>query len=143
MIALDTNLLLYAHREGMPEHVSSRKALEGLVDGMESWGIPAPVLLEFWSVVTHPMLPGGASTGEEATLFLRNFIQGGAGLVWDADAGFGWRVLEWAGRLNIRGPRIFDLQIGLMALEHGVTTIWSHDKGFVVVPGLRLVDPLS
>jgi len=41
MIALDTNLLIYAHRAGAPEHEGARAAIERLVDEGGAWGIPA------------------------------------------------------------------------------------------------------
>jgi len=37
---------------------------------------------------------------------------------------------------------IFDLQIGLTALDNGADQIWSHDAGFLAPPGLRIHDPL-
>jgi predicted nucleic acid-binding protein len=44
--------------------------------------------------------------------------------------------------MGIRGPRIFDLQIGMIALENGARELWTHDAGFVAVPGLKVRDPL-
>lgn len=40
------------------------------------------------------------------------------------------------------GPRIFDLQIALMAVEGGARELWTHDRDFVSVPGLRVHDPI-
>jgi len=45
--------------------------------------------------------------------------------------------------LDLCGPRIFDLQVGLTALEAGASEIWTHDTGFVGLPGLRIRDPLG
>ena len=45
--------------------------------------------------------------------------------------------------LKIVGRRIFDLQIALIAFENGATELWSHDKNFVGVPGLKVSDPLA
>ena len=45
--------------------------------------------------------------------------------------------------LGVSGPRIFDLQIGLIAFENGATEIWTHDNKFIRIPGLRLHDPFS
>ena len=58
MIALDTNLLIYAHRATMPEHSAARRAIERAVIHPQGWGIPLPCLAEFWSVVTHPAATG-------------------------------------------------------------------------------------
>ena len=48
-----------------------------------------------------------------------------------------------ASRDQIAGARIFDLLIALIALQHDATQIWSHDKSFVTLPGLELVDPIA
>jgi predicted nucleic acid-binding protein len=44
--------------------------------------------------------------------------------------------------LKIKGSHIYDLQIALIALEHGATEVWSHDRDFVSLPGLPVHDPL-
>jgi len=43
----------------------------------------------------------------------------------------------------VQGPRIFDLQIALTAFENGATEIWTHDRNFLSLPGLRVRDPFS
>gem|GEM_PF-7044891 len=50
MIAVDTNLLVYAHRAGCPEHAAARRAIEEAANDTEGWGIPSSCLFEFWSV---------------------------------------------------------------------------------------------
>ncbi|MEZ4272754.1 MAG: hypothetical protein R3C68_15380 [Myxococcota bacterium] len=56
--------------------------------------------------------------------------------------GFGQRLLQLARDLNVAGPRIFDLQIALVALENGAGEIWTCDAGFVQVPDLKVVNPI-
>ena len=46
-----------------------------------------------------------------------------------------------ARRLHVRGVRIFDLQIALVAADAGATELWSHDRQFVSLPGLPVVNP--
>jgi len=53
------------------------------------------------------------------------------------------RLLADAEQRGVSGPRIFDLQIALAALNGGATRIWTHDAGFLPVPGLVIEDPLS
>ncbi len=45
--------------------------------------------------------------------------------------------------MSVSGPRVFDLQIGLLALEAGVTEMWTHDAGFIALSGLKVDDPLA
>jgi len=141
MIAIDTNLLVYAHRSGLPEHRAARKAIEAASRDARGWGMTQPNVAEFWSVVTHPASRGGPSPPAEAGKFLRELWRAGA-QVWDSAEGFSERFLQAAARLSVHGPRIFDLQIALTAFDNGAAEIWTHDSGFVAFPGLRVHDPL-
>lgn len=59
-----------------------------------------------------------------------------------AGPSFSARLVRLAADLGVTGMRILDLQIGLCALDGGATELWSHDRGFVKIPGLVLHDPL-
>jgi uncharacterized protein len=142
MIALDTNILIYAHREGAPEHDSARKAVLAALDDPRGWGICLPSISEFWSIVTHPKIPGGPTAPKTVAHFFHYLITEGRGNIWTPGPGFGQRLMRWATSLNVRGKRIFDLQIAVIALEHGATEIWSHDERFVSVSGVKVYDPL-
>ena len=142
MIAIDTNILVYAHRAGLPEHDVARRALERAANSAPGWGIALASLTEFWSVVTHPASVGRPSTVKEAVNFLDSLRQAGAEF-WSPSAGFAYRLTSAAVGRNIRGPRIFDLQIALTALEAGAREMWTHDGDFASLPGLRVRDPLD
>lgn len=142
MIAVDTNLLVYAHRARTPEHARAQKAIERAAASSRGWGMASAVLPEFWSVVTHPASEGGPSTPAQAAAFVRALTNAGA-LVWLPGPGFGERLLQTASDLRVGGPRIFDLQIALTAFEGGATELWTHDAAFITVPGLRVHDPLK
>ena len=141
MIALDTNLLVYAHRSRTPEHVRARKAIDRAAAGDAGWGIAAASVAEFWAISTHPASDGRPSTPGQAAAFVRALVQAGAE-IWLPGPGFGDRLLQLATDLAVIGARVFDLQIALAAFEGGATEVWTHDAGFVKIPGLRLHDPL-
>lgn len=141
MIALDTNLLVYAHRSATPEHKAARAAIERAA-ASQAWGFAASVIAEFWAVVTHQASRGRPSTPDEALRFLAALETAGA-TVWTPGEGFGLRLAQVAADLGISGNRVFDLQIALCAFEGGAREIWTRDGGFVTVPGLRLVRPLA
>ena len=142
MIALDTNLLVYAHRSGVPEHRAAIRAIEKARLDPRGWGIALPCIAEFWSVVTHPSSRGGGSPPARARDFLRSLTAEAGAEVWLPRDGSWERVTKLAEDLGATGPRIFDLQIGVIAFENGVTEIWSHDRGFLSPPGLTVLDPL-
>lgn len=107
------------------------------------WGTPLPCIAEFWMVVTHPSATGRPSTPEEAGAFVYALQRDGRMEILEPMPGSGGRLMHLATHLGVTGPRIFDLQIGLCALQGGATELWSHDRGFMAPPGLRLVDPLT
>jgi len=101
------------------------------------WGIAAPAISEFWTVVTHPSARGKPSSPVEAATFVEFLIDQG-GRLWDPGAKFSARLLGIAVDLALVGPRVFDLQISLAARDNGVTEIWTNDSGFVAVPGMHV-----
>ena len=58
MIALDTNVLVYAHREDSPWHEAAHARVAELAEGRAPWVIPWPCLHEFLAIVTHPRIYG-------------------------------------------------------------------------------------
>lgn len=142
MIALDTNLLVYAHRSALPEHRAAKSAIEEAARHPTGWGIAMATVAEFWAVVTHPASSGRPSRPAEARDFLEAILDGG-GRLWTPQPGFGRRLMHLAAQTGLHGPRIFDLQIGLTAAENGATEIWTRDRRFVAPPGLRVHDPLA
>lgn len=142
MIAVDTNLLVYAHRSGFSSHSVAIQALEKAFRNPLGWGIPLTCTAEFWSIVTHAKMGDRPSNPDEARSFLDNILEDGGGLVLYPGTGLYSRLGRWAEELRVQGPRIFDLVIALTATDNGAVEIWTHDASFLEIPGLRVVDPL-
>lgn len=142
MIALDTNLLVYAFLPEVREHAAARGAIEKASDDPRGWGVALPSIAEFWMTVTHPSAVGGPSSLRTAQDFLDALIVEGPGILWMPTEPFWTRLLQMAVDLDVRGSRIFDLQIGLTAFDNGATEVWTHDRNFVSFPGIRVHDPL-
>ena len=56
MIAVDTNILVYAHRQDSEWHPSAARVIRGLAEGTSAWAIPWPCVHEFLAVATHPRI---------------------------------------------------------------------------------------
>lgn len=141
MIALDSNLLIYAHRGAADEHQAARTAIKRASGDARGWGIALPAVAEFWSVVTHPAAAGGPSTPRQAAAYFSELIEAGAKVFHPAER-FEARLLRLAEDLQVGGPRIFDLQIALASFDGGATEIWTHDRNFLSFPRIRVHDPL-
>lgn len=143
MIAVDTNLLIYAHRSKTAEHHRARSALEAAAADPRGWGTALASVGEFFSIVTHPAASGRPSKPKEARAFLETLSASAGMQIWTPGAGFATRLLQLAIDLEIVGVRVFDLQIALTAVDHGATELWTNDRDFVRIPGLRLRRPLD
>ena len=69
VIAVDTNVLVYAHRVDSPWHPAAARAVAGLAEGRAAWVLPWPCLHEFFAIVTHPRIykpptPVAAAVGQ-------------------------------------------------------------------------------
>lgn len=142
MIVLDTNLLIYAHRAATPEHGSARTAIETSLNAAGGCGIALPSVAEFFSIVTHPSASGQPSPPQAAADFLAALREAGVEMLGPGPS-FAARLLQLAADLDVTGTRIFDLQIGLCALDGGAHELWTHDGDFIKLPGLVVRDPLK
>jgi hypothetical protein len=82
-------------------------------------------------------------TPADASAFLLSLVKSGGAQLWQPGPGFTDRLLALAVDRHIQGPRIFDLQIALTAVENGAREIWTHDRNFLSLPGLRVRDPFA
>ena len=142
MIAVDTNLLVYAHREDSPWHTAALEAITGLAEGRSSWAIPWPCLHEFLAIVTHPRIyrpptPLGIAV-DQVTAWLESPT-----LVPLAENESYWDVLRASlSTGKIAGPQVHDARIAALCLAHGVRELWTHDRDFGRFGALAVRNPL-
>jgi len=123
-----------------PEHLRAITALER-ARGSSGWGVPLAVIAEFWRLATRPLAGTQASTADQARSFVEDLTRAG-GALWQPRAAFAHRLLALASERDCMGTEIADLQIALTARDNGATEIWTHDRKFPSLRGLRVVDPL-
>ena len=143
MIAIDTNLLIYAHRSLCPEHQKAKTSIEKAAANDSGWGVALPSLSEFWTVVTHPGCEGGPSTAERAEGFLTALIETAGMQIFLPNETFPARLIKAARDFDIQGVRKFDLQIALLSIGAGARELWTHDSGFIKLRGINVIDPLN
>lgn len=142
MIAVDTNILVYAHRTDSAFHDRARSALESLAAGARSWAIPWPCAHEFFAIVTHPRIYKTATPPETAFAQLRA-MHGLANLAFIAEADDRLEQLEpLALGAKVHGGAIHDARIAAICLSNGVAELWSADRDFTRFPALTVRNPL-
>lgn len=142
MIALDTNLLVYAHREDSPWHERAYVALAGLAEGRETWAIPWPCLHEFLAVVTHPRIFDPPSPVPAALAQAGAWLESPTLMLLGESRGY-WPHLEReVERSRVTGPRVHDARVAALCRFHRVRELWSADRDFGRFPGLPVRNPL-
>lgn len=130
MIAVDTNVLIYAHREELPRHSVARDRLVSLAEGDAPWAIPVFCVGEFVRVITHPRLFAPAHSAQEACEALERLLASpGVRLL---NPGSGYATLLKAAILEsgATGNIVFDAQIVAVCRENGVSALLTEDRDF-------------
>lgn len=143
MIAVDTNILVYAHRADSEWHDRASAAIRALAEGRAAWAIPWPCLHEFLAVVTHPRIFNPPTPSAQAIEQIDAWLESPV-VVLLSESGGHWaqlRSLIEAGRIT--GPVVHDARIAAMCLEHGVRELLSADRDFSRFPALTLRNPLQ
>ena len=142
MIAVDSNILVYAHREDSPFHHAASECLAELSEGPASWAIPWPCIHEFLAIVTHPRIYAPPTPLPQALEQADAWLQSPS-LVLLAEEGGYWPQLSavlTAGRIS--GPQVHDARVAALCRQHGVRELWTADRDFSRFPGLTVINPL-
>lgn len=142
IIATDTNLLVYAHRQDSAFHKPARDAIQRLAEGADTWLLPWPCIHEFYSCVTHPRRYVPATSPRLALKQIEAWLEAPCATV----GGEQDEHLELLSQLvldaQITGPLVHDAKIAAICLAHGVGEFWSADRDFSRFPQLTVVNPL-
>lgn len=142
MIAVDTNILVYAHRRDSPFHEPAAARLREAAEGTQPWALPWPCLHEFFSIATHPRIYDPPSTTEQACAQIDAWL-GSPSAVLIAEGSTHWATLRplLAGG-KVAGPLVHDVRIAALCLAHGVNELWTLNRDFSRFPALKIRNPL-
>lgn len=142
MIAVDTNILIYAHRAESPWHERAAAVVTELAEGRGAWAIPWPCLHEFLAIVTHPRIFDPPTPLPRALDQVEAWLASPS-LTVVGESSSHWaqlRALLEAGKVS--GPMVHDARIAALCLEHGVRELFSADRDFSRFHELTLRNPL-
>jgi toxin-antitoxin system PIN domain toxin len=144
LIAVDTNVLVYAHRREPREHERAAALLRQLAEGREPWAIPWPCVYEFFSVVTNPRIwQASASSPQQAWDQLEVWFQAPTLRLLGEPDSFPEHLASFALRPRVRGPIIHDARVASLCVTHGVTHLLTRDRDFGLFPELVTKDPFA
>lgn len=142
MIAVDTNILVYAHREDAEWHERAYRRIVELAEGRSAWAIPWPCIHEFIAIATHPRIYSPPSPLARALDQVNAWLESPS-VVLLAETELHWLQLrDLLVEGKITGASVHDARIAALCLQHGVRELWSADRDFARFPKLTVTNPL-
>lgn len=142
MIAIDTNILVYAHRKDSAWNAVAHARVSELITSGVRWAIPWHCIAEVYSIVTNPKIYRPASTIAQAIRQLEIWLASPTLtlLVEDRDT---WPILrDLVASAKIVDGGVHDARIAAVCLQHGASELWTTDGDFLRFPALRVRNPL-
>jgi toxin-antitoxin system PIN domain toxin len=142
VIAVDANLLVYAHTTDYARHAAARDWLEEQLEGAPRVGLPWPSLLAFVRLVTNPRLFSAPESIAGAWAQVAAWL----------DAGPSWIPVPTPHHrevlddcllgASLRANDVPDAHLAALTIEHGLT-LATTDSGFARFDRLAWFDPLQ
>jgi hypothetical protein len=140
--AIDTNILVYAHRQDSTFHQRAKDCVRGYAEGTATWAIPWPCVHEFLAIVTSPRI-FKSPTPIDAAITQLDSWRGSPTLRLLAEEEGYWPVLAELVKSNaIRAGKIHDARIAALVLYHGASELLSADRDFSRMAPLVVRNPL-
>ncbi len=143
MIAVDTNILVYAHRIDSEWHGRAQRVIRSLAESPAPWAIPWPCLHEFIAIATHRAIYDPPTPIERALDQVDAWVEAPALVLLAEGAGYWQRLGGLLAKGRASGPRVHDARVAALCLAHGVRELWTADRDFGRFPELVTRNPLT
>jgi uncharacterized protein len=130
MIAIDTNILIYAHREDFPQHAAAKAAINALHLSQKDWAIPVVCVHEFLAQVTGFRAPYTPTPVAAAFLQVRGWMDSRTMTLLQPTEQHVDVLEKVVIHGQAKGGQIHDARIAAICLEHGVRELWTADRDF-------------
>lgn len=139
--AVDANILLYASDTSSPFHDPAAELVRRLAMGPDLLYLFWPVAMAYLRISTHPAvfdrpLDVDAAMGNLEALLGRRHVRTPG-----EEEGFWGLYRQVAAGMVVRGNLVTDAHLVALVRQHGVGTLWSHDRDFRKFEGIRVRDP--
>jgi toxin-antitoxin system PIN domain toxin len=141
--AIDTNILVYAHRADSPWHESAKAFVETALTSDEKHGIPYHCIVEFFGIVTNARIFKNPTAPETAIKQCRHLIAAPAVQILTESSSSFEILAPLLAKSRVTGSAVHDARIAAVCLENGVRVIYTLDRDFSRFAGLRVKNPLG
>jgi uncharacterized protein len=142
MIAVDTNILVYAHRRDSAWHKPAKSCVQAVAEGRAPWAIPWHCLHEFLAIVTHPGIYRPATPLAEALQQVDAWLESPSLVLMSETASYWEGVRSMLAEGRVVGAKVHDARVAAVCSQHGVRELWSADRDFSRFPGVAVKNPL-
>ncbi|MGH8532819.1 MAG: PIN domain-containing protein [Gammaproteobacteria bacterium] len=126
--AIDVNILLYASDADSPLHAPARRFIERCSSAPEVFCLAWPTITGYLRIATHPAI--FAKPLHQAYLMAE-------------EEGFWELYRQVANDMRPRGNLVPDAHLAVLLRQHGIATLYTHDRDFRRFDFLSVVDPLE
>ena len=132
MIAVDTNILVYAHRPDYEQqHEPARHALDSLANSRRPWAIPWPCVHEFIGNVTNGRIYKVPTSLQIAITAVSAWLASDqVQLLHESDGHF-QTLSELCVEADVAGSQVHDARIAAICVDHGISQLWTADRDFL------------
>ncbi|MGC2111785.1 MAG: TA system VapC family ribonuclease toxin [Candidatus Korobacteraceae bacterium] len=142
MIAVDSNVLVYAHREDSAWHDAAYACVRGLAEGRDPWAIPWPCVHEFLAIVTHHRIYAPPTPLTRALDQVQSWLESPSLVLLSETEEYWRRIQAVLQSARASGPQVHDARVAALCLEHGIGELWTADRDFSRFPALKVRNPL-
>lgn len=142
MIAVDTNIIVYAHREDSPFHKEALSVMTTLAEQKTRWAIPWPSVHEFISIVTHPKIYNPPTPISIALAAIRQWIESPNCKMLSEGPTYFKHLASLCESGKIQGGMVHDARIAALSLDNGVKILYTADRDFSRFDSLKIQNPL-
>lgn len=143
MVAIDTNILVYAHRADSSWHLKARSFLEAILQGNQTIGIPYHCLVEFYGIITHPRIFKIPTAGTDALRQCENLLRAPAISILTESGESFLSLSQVLAKSRVVGAAVHDARVASVCIENGVKKIYTLDRDFSRFTPLKSENPLA
>jgi uncharacterized protein len=142
MIAIDTNILIYSHRNDFPQHTAAKRAIDDLHMRQVNWAIPVVCIHEFLSIVTGFKGLYEPTPMVMAISQMRTWLESPKASILYPTSLHLDTLEQVVLQGQARGGQVHDARVAAICLENGVRELWTADRDFARFGMLPTRNPL-
>ncbi len=141
MIAVDTNILVYAHRPEFPFHDPAKRLISEIAAQARPWGLILHCLVEFAGVVSHPRRFRVPSSPGQIQDQIQAWSESPTVALLEDGPAVLTCFLELLCKAGVSGPMVHDARIAAVCIAGGVDELLTCDRDYSRFPSLKTRNP--